>query len=310
MLAHRLLLAFPLLPTLILSAAQNASTEGNSIVYFSKFNIEHIHTLTAKQAVKGDNTFVTVKKPDSGKYPERYESQNLPYFSPDDNSDQSKLFWSYFSPSSVNRATISLGSYDRNSPAAWQGNHIVNNADNILVLGEFSKISQGPRRRRREVIQAKVEPVLGLSYDPRKQHYLQYNMPYTRTDAGYMWPVRKQENQMERRLPRPGAQAQALPRDMYEQYTPLPSCRHFGESGVTDGIPCCNTMPLIHSFGPVVQPSLFENWVTGLFELGAKYPVMYTLGKSIMVVGAIGFGVIIWALIGEMLGMAEIPRAR
>ena len=310
MLAQRLLLAIPLLQTFILSAARNSSTEDNSEVDFSKFNTEHIHSLTSKQAVKGDANFVTVEEADSDKFPQRYESQNRPYFLIDENSDESKLFWSYFSPSSVNRATISLGSYDRNSPASWQGNHIVNKEDNILVLGEFSSISHGPRRRRREIIHAQVEPVVGQSYDPRKQQYLQYDLPYTRTDAGYMWPVRKQEDQMKPRLPQPGAQAQALPRDMYEQYTPRPSCRHYCESGVTDGIPCCNAMPFIHSFGPVVQPSLFENWVTGLFELGAKYPVMYTLGKSIMVVGAIGFGVIIWALIGEMLGMAEIPRAR
>ena len=33
--------------------------------------------------------------------------------------------------------------------------------------------------------------------------------------------------------------------------------------------------------GPFVQPSLAENWITGIFEFGARHPYVYT-GKLIL----------------------------
>ena len=68
--------------------------------------------------------------------------------------------------------------------------------------------------------------------------------------------------------------------------------------------------PPVHALGPLVQPTLLENWVTGVFEVGAKYPYFYTLMKSIVVVGAIGLAVVLWALVGEWTGLMEIPKAR
>ena len=73
----------------------------------------------------------------------------------------SSLFWSYYqSPGAVERAGVSQGAYERSSPALWSGpglqrvsnhNNEVNSRigkDYILQLGEFVKISHGPRRRR------------------------------------------------------------------------------------------------------------------------------------------------------------------
>ena len=33
--------------------------------------------------------------------------------------------------------------------------------------------------------------------------------------------------------------------------------------------------------GPFVQPTLLENWVTGVFEFGAHHPYIYSLLKVV-----------------------------
>ena len=66
---------------------------------------------------------------------------------------------------SVNRASTSQGSYDRISPVAWTGgpqdNSLVDK--NRLILGEFLKLSHGPRRKRRDLV-VDTEPASHTEY--------------------------------------------------------------------------------------------------------------------------------------------------
>ncbi len=59
-----------------------------------------------------------------------------------------------------------------------------------------------------------------------------------------------------------------------------------------------------------MQPTLLENWVSGVFEFGAQNPVVFAVLKSTAIVGLLAIVLIVWALLGEWLGLAEIPRAR
>ena len=107
---------------------------------------------------------------------------------------------------------------------------------------------------------------------------------------------------------------ETLPRELPQQthsWKPTPVCQHY--CGTREGdIPCClDIFPArFGPIGPLIQPTLIENWVTGLFEFGAKNPYLYTLFKTILVFGAFSAVLYLWAVVGEKMGLAEIPRAR
>ena len=67
--------------------------------------------------------------------------------------DMEALFWSYFYRGSVERAGLVTGGYTRASPDQWEGRASMrsNPRDKVLLLGEMARVSEGPRRRKREV---------------------------------------------------------------------------------------------------------------------------------------------------------------
>ena len=67
--------------------------------------------------------------------------------------DMKTLFWSYFHRGSVERSGLFSSGYNRASPRMWLGRARLksNFGDEVMLLGEMARVSQGPRRRRREV---------------------------------------------------------------------------------------------------------------------------------------------------------------
>ena len=57
--------------------------------------------------------------------------------------------------------------------------------------------------------------------------------------------------------------------------------------------------------GPFVQPSLFENWVTGVFEFAARQPLVFSFVQSMMLVGLVGALAALWGLLGRGLGIIQ-----
>ena len=231
----------------------------------------------------------------------------------------SSLFWSYYNKPSVDRATLAGGGYERDTPDLWQGkyqnngspkgrNNIDNflgipKSDEILVVGALSKISHGPRKKREiarnryfnnapsefEIQQAKdfismwptkttVEKTKTVSYDP----YSHYDDHYRRFREQAANPLRT-----------------------FAQ----PYCRHVCHIGDPD-IPCCSSLSSVHSIGPFVQPSLVENWMTGIFEFAASNQVLVVAVKSAIHVGLLGLVMLFWGYMGEGMGVVELPRAR
>ena len=73
--------------------------------------------------------------------------------------DMEALFWSYFHRGSVERAGLFTGGYSRASPNQWEGEASMgsNLGDKVMVLGEMARVSEGPRRRKRETKRPHLE---------------------------------------------------------------------------------------------------------------------------------------------------------
>ena len=68
--------------------------------------------------------------------------------------DMEALFWSYFYRGSVERAGLFTEGYTRESPDQWEGRASMRSPlanDKVMLLGEMARVSEGPRRRKREV---------------------------------------------------------------------------------------------------------------------------------------------------------------
>ena len=253
----------------------------------------------------------------------------------------SSLFWSYYqSPGAVERAGVSQGAYERSSPALWSGpglqrvsnpNNEVNSRigkDYILQLGEFVKISHGPRRRRESsnlqngTVSLPGPTLLRLPGGAVAPQFRRYETPHyvgAGQSGGFVWPIKYSQANIEQQ---PAAQPEGvtepattapkpLPRALLRSIAaaPTPLCRHYC-GPVPSSTPCCQPSYPYHTAGPLVQPTLIENWVSGIFEFGAQNPVVFAFGKSLAVIGLLSIVLIAWALVGEWLGFAEIPRAR
>lgn len=66
--------------------------------------------------------------------------------------------------------------------------------------------------------------------------------------------------------------------------------------------PCCSYLRRTLSFSPMVHPSLFENWVTAVFEFGSKHPLAFTGIKNFALVTMLLSMVSIWSWIGHQVG--------
>jgi len=213
---------------------------------------------------------------------------------------QPSLFWSYYSKPSVDRTGTGTGGYERDTPLVWTGDHQETDRgrDNILRLGALTKLSQGPRRRR---------GTDGLTYQDDQIQELK--------DFISLWPRKYSK-----------ASVEAVPRKIYPAYedhyrkfqavsdNPVrtyakPYCRHVCHIG-DPAIPCCASLAQVHSIGPFVQPSLIENWVTGIFEFAATHQILVVSGLSTILIGFLTIILFSWGYLGERIGVVELPRAR
>ena len=225
----------------------------------------------------------------------------------------SSLFWSYYGGQ-----PLETGGYSRHSPKSWEGNGLLSphlTTENeveqdpaVLVLGSLTRISHGPRRRR-EVFQV---------YDlPEIKTGGQANQIEAFRSFLSKWPVKRPEGSSSGRS---GVDYHQIYDEHYRKFQQTkrgsrPSkawCRHSCTPGGAraSGAPCCSRDSQPLSIGPLVQPSLLENWVTGVFEFAANNPVIFTFIKSLVLVGTMGVAALLWGLLGETVGVLELPRAR
>jgi hypothetical protein len=251
----------------------------------------------------------------------------------------SSLFWSYYqSPGTVERAGVSQGAYERSSPALWSGPTLSNAygedeelpaKGDILPLGEFLKISHGPRRRRRDsgYLQNVTLTLAGPTLlhlngsGAMRPQFRRYETPHAigaGQSGGFVWPVKYSQANIEPPPVQKAAVADTEPRQLPRAATlqrsiaataPASVCRHYC-GPLPSSTPCCQPSYPFHTAGQLVQPTLLENWVSGVFEFGAQNPVVFALAKSVAIIGLLAIVLIIWGLLGEWLGFAEIPRAR
>ena len=228
----------------------------------------------------------------------------------------SSLFWSYYGGGGGGAARpTSVESYSRHSPHSWQGQHTtdfshheppeflqneIEPRDQILLLGSLSKISHGPRKKRAD------------------QGNLQEPLEAFRSFLA-RWPVKSVKS-----VKRPGGgPSQTDYQEIYEEHyrkfqrdqkeervVTRADCRYACSPGDGLAVPCCPDLQGVVSIGPFVQPSLLENWVTGVFQFAANNPIIFTFIKSLVLVGAFGVVALLWGFLGEGLGLIELPRAR
>ena len=244
----------------------------------------------------------------------------------------SSLFWSYYGggagggPVSVERGHLTGDGYSRHSPHTWQGRHLSDQADlsesqeneieprdKILLLGALSKISHGPRKKR------SVFPVYYPDYPSAKADLQNLQKPLEAFRSFLsQWPVKQSGSGTEHGNPR-----QIDYQEIYQQHyrkfrqdqkeeraVSRADCRYACSPGDGLDVPCCPELQGVYSIGPFVQPSLLENWVTGVFQFAANNAVIFTFIKSLVLVGAFGVVALLWGFLGESLGLIELPRAR
>ena len=241
----------------------------------------------------------------------------------------SSLFWSYYGggggggPVSVERGHLTGDGYSRHSPHTWQGQHLTDLAphqpsefqeneieprDKILLLGALSKISHGPRKKR-ELLQVSDYPAGKENLQQAKEAFRSFLRK---------WPVKQSGGGGGR-----GNPSQIDYQEIYEKHyrkfqqdqaeeraVSRADCRYACSPGDGLAVPCCPDLQGVVSIGPFVQPSLLENWVTGVFQFAANNPVIFTFIKSLVLVGAFGVVALLWGFLGEGLGLIELPRAR
>ena len=240
----------------------------------------------------------------------------------------SSIFWSYYTKASVDRSHVIGDGYERDNPLVWIGDNILHSSDDnqdqdtiddedaivnddILILGSLSKISHGPRKKR-DIYKVYTYPgseaaKIGeqkkvhqefrdfLSLWPVKEKHAINKKKQSRTDLNKVYDehnkkfFKTQTSQME---------------TFSRNY-----CRHACENG-DPSVPCCPKNPGVLSIGPLVQPTLFENWVTGVFEFAANNPIVFTFLKAVTGVGIFGLMILIWGAIGRRFGFISIPEGR
>ena len=230
----------------------------------------------------------------------------LPLSQPAGAAYNSSLFWSYYSSGGA-AGPVSVESYSRHSPHTWQGPHTtdfqeneIEPRDGILLLGALSKISHGPRRKRADKanLQKPLEAFRSfLTKWPVKRPAGAGSDSGAPSQADYQQIYQKHYRNFQRD-------------QQEERVVSRADCRY--ACSPEDGLaaPCCPDLQGVYSIGPFVQPSLLENWVTGVFQFAANNPVIFTFIKSLVLVGAFGVVALLWGSLGEGLGLIELPRAR
>lgn len=223
----------------------------------------------------------------------------------------SSLFWSYYG-----RPSVETGGYTRHSPSAWDGGHLLSSpqleAENevepqppgLLVLGSLTKISHGPRRRREFQVYDYPGRHTGSEIEAFKNFLSKWPVKRRGGGSGER-PSQVDFQQVYEKHDRKFQQS-----GRSEEPRRVGDCRHACSPGDGLGAPCCSESRAVFSIGPLVQPSLLENWVTGVFEFAANNPVIFTFVKSLVLAGALGVAALLWGVLGETVGVIELPRAR
>ena len=233
------------------------------------------------------------------------------------------LFWSYYNKASVERSHVISDGYQRDNPDQWVGNNIVEQKidyderkqddfdSDILVLGSLSRISHGPRRRREAGFKVYDYPGSAENIRQEQEQILKFRQFLKN------WPTKKKGERVIQT--RSGTNYDELYDKHYQKFYkeqtketktfPAPHCRHACEGG-DPSVPCCSSFRDLYSLGPPVQPTLLENWVTGVFELAANSPVTFTVIKTLVIFGLIGAAVLLWGSLGHTLGVINLPQAR
>jgi hypothetical protein len=78
--------------------------------------------------------------------------------------DAGSNWWSLFDLDHLNRNSLSQGSYQRDSPISWSTNPNNQVEEERLVMGRRTKLSQGPRRRKRseEMFVTSIDQQFGI----------------------------------------------------------------------------------------------------------------------------------------------------
>ena len=237
------------------------------------------------------------------------------------------VFWSYYSrdPGQL----LSAG-YTRDSPRLWSGDTVVtgrgfrdteaageeaetSGEDDILVLGSQLRTSHGPRRRR--AASEAAAPVFRVYEFPgsgrgsgrgsetvQMQRFRDFLASWPVKTRGAGQPVTSRRDHEAAHSARfRAAQAEASRAASF----PAPYCRHACPGPGGDlGPPCC-PRPRLPSLGPLVQPSLLENWVTGALELGARHPLLLSAANTLLLVGLLQLLGLAWAALWADLPAGE-----
>ena len=245
----------------------------------------------------------------------------------------SSVFWSYYSraPGQL----LSAG-YTRDSPRLWSGDTVLtgrgfgdseaagedgqtSGEDDILVLGSLLRTSHGPRRRRgaseaaAPVFRVYEFPGSGRGSgrgseeggDQEAAHMQRFrdflaSWPAKTRGAGQPGTSRRDHEAAHSARFR-AAQDEASRAASF----PAPHCRHACPGPGGDlGPPCC-PRPRLPSLGPLVQPSLLENWVTGALELGARHPLILSAANTLLLVGLLHLLGLAWAALWADLPAGE-----
>ena len=225
----------------------------------------------------------------------------------------------------MDRSHVISDGYQRDNPNLWVGTNIIEqklNKDNdnqdefqfdsdVLVLGSLSKISHGPRRKRDAGFKVYDYPGSAENIRQEQEQIMEFRKFLKN------WPTKKKGERILQN--RPGPNYDELYdkhyRKFYKEQTqesktfPVPHCRHACEGG-DPSVPCCSSFRDVYSLGPAVQPTLFENWVTGVFELAANSPVTFTIIKTITFFGVLGVVLFLWGSLGYTTGLITFPQGR
>jgi len=101
--------------------------------------------------------------------------------------DAGSDWWSLYGLDHLNRNSLSQGSYQRDSPISWSTNSNNQVEEERLVMGRRTKLSQGPRRRKRseEMFVTSIDPQFGIpivvskTEDIEQQNSLHNNLAIT-----------------------------------------------------------------------------------------------------------------------------------
>ena len=233
------------------------------------------------------------------------------------------LFWSYYDAAgyNLNRPSYTQGPYERKSPYPWKGEPMSRNFDSskVMELGTAIKLAHGPRRRRDEKEArkpGKLSAIKDFLHIPLFCWKMIVNCKlFPRHICCPVMPKRTKRS--EHYDPLFGIPVANPNNQVWKPYSPyymgLEKGQPVAERRCSMGPaecsrqpthPCCYYMVdrALH-VGPLIQPSLLENWTSAMFEFGARNPIAFTTVKKVVMITMLMSLVVIWTWIGRQVGV-------